>query len=137
MVFTMFYVSQSLLHGPDAVAQVQDIIDRSTRWNASMGVTGALAFTERHFAQCIEGGEDIIRALMVRIENDPRHANVTIRRARPERVRRFERWSMAYWGPEIFLEPHILPLIEPLPESAVDAHVTDLIDLMHGFASQV
>lgn len=137
MVFTIFYVSQSLLHGPDAVAQVQDIIDRSTLWNASMGVTGALAFTERHFAQCIEGGEDTIRALMVRIENDPRHANVTIRRSRPERVRRFERWSMAYWGPEIFLEPHILPLIEPLPESAVDAHVTDLIDLMHGFASQV
>ena len=102
MVFTIFYVSQSLLHGPDAVAQVQDIIDRSTLWNASMGVTGALAFTERHFAQCIEGGEDTIRALMVRIENDPRHANVTIRRARPERVRRFERWSMAYWGPEIF-----------------------------------
>ena len=137
MVFTIFYVSQSLLHGPDAVAQVQDIIDRSTLWNTSMGVTGALAFTERHFAQYIEGGEDTIRALMVRIENDPRHANVTIRRARPERVRRFERWSMAYWGPEIFLEPHILPLIEPLPESAVDAHVTDLIDLMHGFASQV
>lgn len=136
MVFTIFYVSQSLLHGPDAVAQVQDIIDRSTLWNASMGVTGALAFTERHFAQCIEGGEDTIRALMVRIENDPRHANVTIRRARREKGRRFERWSMAYWGPEIFVEPHILPLIEPLPANAVDAHVTDLIDLMHGFASQ-
>ncbi|WP_367114142.1 BLUF domain-containing protein [uncultured Sphingomonas sp.] len=85
MVFTIFYVSESLLHGPDAVAQVQDIIDRSTLWNASMGVTGALAFTERHFAQCIEGGEDTIRTLMVRIENDPRHANVTIRRARPDR----------------------------------------------------
>ncbi|WP_430459095.1 BLUF domain-containing protein [Sphingomonas parapaucimobilis] len=93
MVFTIFYVSESLLHGPDAVAQVQDIIDRSTLWNASMGVTGALAFTERHFAQCIEGDEDTIRALMVRIENDPRHANVTIRRARPERVRRFTQTS--------------------------------------------
>lgn len=44
---------------------------------------------------------------------------------------------MAYWGPEIFVEPHILPLIEPLPASAVDAHVTDLIDLIYGFASQV
>lgn len=84
MVFTVFYVSRSLLHGTEASAHVQDIIDRSTRWNASMGVTGALAFTERHFAQSIEGDEDTIRALMARIENDQRHTNVTIRRARPE-----------------------------------------------------
>lgn len=137
MVFTVFYVSQSLLLGSDATEQVQDIIDRSTRWNDSMGVTGALAFTERHFAQCIEGDEGTLHALMGKIENDHRHVNVTIRRARPETHRRFDRWSMAYWGPEIFLEPHILPLTQPLPASAMDAHVTDLIDLMHGFASQI
>ncbi|MFV3517164.1 BLUF domain-containing protein [Mycobacterium tuberculosis] len=32
----------------------------------------------------MEGDEDTIRALMARIENDQRHTNVTIRRARPE-----------------------------------------------------
>ena len=136
MTFSLLYVSESRLTPPNIDDQVQQLVDQSIAWNRSAAITGALIFTERHFAQFIEGPEDAVRSLMARIERDTRHSNVVVRLAELADRRRFDDWSMAYWGPERFLEPMIAPLFGGAVADDLNQRIADLLDLMEGYVGQ-
>jgi len=130
---SLLYVSQATHSLPEGEHPVEAIVRTSVPRNASLGVTGALAFTGSHFAQVLEGPAASIDELMASILADPRHRNVEIVSRTALQQRRFANWSLAYAGPSMFVDRHIRPLIEGRGQQAVRAE--QLIDLMRRFAA--
>lgn len=119
---------------PSAEGEVQAIVDWSHRWNESVGITGALIFTEQHFSQFIEGPAFAVDDLFAKLQRDPRHNDINVIRNRTSGGRRFGGWSLAYSGPEMFLEPQIGSLLTLPRGPALDQCGEDLILLMEAFA---
>lgn len=75
--------------------EVADIAARSVRDNRRDGITGMMVFHDGQFMQVIEGPEDKVKALMVRIRRDPRHHSLFELFRLPIPAREFPDWSMA------------------------------------------
>jgi len=129
MIYTVLYVSKTLLEFPAGEAEVADIVAFSRSRNAGLEVTGALISTGTYFAQLLEGPREAVEELMRSIDADPRHMRIkTMRTA--EEARRFAGWSMAYSGTADYVDRQIAPLFSPLSAS-VTAHLAlRLIALM-------
>lgn len=80
--------------------EVQAILQSSRRNNAAAGVTGALMFNAGCFAQVLEGPLGAVEAVFERIQQDPRHAGVSVIDSSPIDERRFANWAMAFVGAE-------------------------------------
>ena len=74
----LLYISQSCINESVAEAVVMQIVAHAVHNHKQIGVTGALIFTGRHFAQILEGASDTIEVLMANIMADPRHKNVVV-----------------------------------------------------------
>lgn len=124
------YVSVSTLHLPQQGGEVDAIVDWSQRRNADLDVTGALVFTERNFAQYLEGPAEAVDDLMRSIGRDPRHRDIRpiFRRQQPQRL--FDTWALAYAGPSTFVAGHVLSVVEagegPASQKAADRLVAIL-----------
>ncbi|WP_375194377.1 BLUF domain-containing protein [Sphingobium sp.] len=103
MLKRWLYVSASRLIGDEAEDRVGDIVKISIARNQSLGVTGALLFTGRSFAQYIEGEAVAIEALKASILRDARHSDVRTLALGDYAHRRFVTWSLAYAGPSQFV----------------------------------
>lgn len=70
------WVSRPLIepYSPDMLSIVRTVLPR----NKSLGITGALYFTEAAFFQVLEGVPEAIGVVLSRIETDPRHSDVTV-----------------------------------------------------------
>jgi hypothetical protein len=112
---------------------VDAIIAASLSRNPRLGVTGALVFTEKQFAQYLEGPADGVAALMDSIRRDPRHADVDVVFDKPLAARRFPTWAMAYAGPSTFVAGHVLSLAEAGSASRRAKAADRLISLMRQF----
>ena len=62
--------------------------------NALDGVTGLLIYNGRQFLQVIEGAESAIDDLLLRLETDSRHSELTIEDQRFIEEREFRDWAM-------------------------------------------
>src|SRR6478735_1491769 len=62
--------------------------------NAIDGITGLLVYDGQSFMQIIEGGQEALDALVVRLRQDPRHCDFNILDERTIAVRSFAGWSM-------------------------------------------
>ena len=62
--------------------------------NALQGITGLLVYDGTTFLQIVEGGEEALLALFVRLRRDDRHQKVVIVDDRDIGVRSFGTWSM-------------------------------------------
>lgn len=76
--------------------ELAEILAVSRRNNTRDGITGVLCYHGGTFFQMLEGDEERVRAVMERVDRDPRHFGVTVlleqhvaRRAMPD-------WSMAF-----------------------------------------
>lgn len=134
MVVSLLYVSRSTLELPRQSAEVERIVAQSLGRNPDLDITGALIFTEEHFAQNIEGSAASIDILMASIMRDPRHCDVQIVYRETLPARRFEAWTMAYGGPSTFVAGNVLPLTDPLAAPAQRKASERLITLMRQFA---
>lgn len=99
-LYRLVYASKNLLQGSDiskrdAVAQ---ILAASQSNNAKVGVTGALMFNGGAFAQVLEGPRRGVEVTFERIQQDPRHGDVTVLQCGPVEQRAFSSWSMAFVG---------------------------------------
>lgn len=99
-LYRLVYASKNLLQGDesakrDAVAQ---ILAASQHNNAKLGVTGALMFNGGAFAQVLEGPRRGVEVTFERIQQDPRHGDVTVLQCGPVEQRAFSSWSMAFVG---------------------------------------
>ena len=116
-LFSLIYISRSRLDPAAADDAVDAIVETSVAHNAQADITGALVYSGTHFAQVLEGGEPAVRELMVRIERDPRHQQVTTIDSRIVSARRFGDWRMAYSGTATFMQQHLDALL-PFEASA-------------------
>ena len=133
MITSLLYVSRSTLELPRQAQQIEAIVQVSRSRNAGIDVTGALVFTERHWAQNIEGPEAAIDELMESIRRDRRNTDVDVVYREPIADRRFATWAMAYAGPSTFVAGNVLPLTDPLPAAGKRKASERLITLMRQF----
>ena len=75
---------------------ISAILNVSRAANARDGITGALLFNGKHFAQALEGPVEHVTALLHRIEMDVRHTRVTVVQEEWVASRDFGGWAMAY-----------------------------------------
>jgi len=88
----IFYLSHAACLISDG--QVQDILATSHRNNPHLGVTGVLIHAGGMFAQILEGPEQAVLRLYVKIMADRRHSDCRILHISPARERIFQKWSM-------------------------------------------
>ena len=77
-------------------AQLVDLLEKSRKNNAKLGVTGMLLYQRGKFVQVLEGEERVVRDLADRIAKDPRHTGVVILHEGPSSGREFPDWSMGF-----------------------------------------
>lgn len=99
-IYALIYVSHSTIdmNAGGAGRAVQDILSKSRTKNASLGVTGALLFSEGCFSQVLEGPLGAVEAVYDAIHGDARHRDIILLSFKPAAARRFPGWSMAYAG---------------------------------------
>jgi hypothetical protein len=96
----LVYYSTNRILGPhhDLRAQIDQILASSRRNNSQVGLTGALMFSSGFFGQILEGSQDAIEATFERIQQDPRHGDVSLLEFASVDARSFGDWSMAFVG---------------------------------------
>lgn len=73
-----------------------EMLDRFRNKNARLGITGMLLHSDGSFFQVLEGEKNAVEQLFERIQQDQRHASVTVIIREPIVTRAFSEWSMAF-----------------------------------------
>ena len=76
MECSLLYVSRVTIDAAQRDAETASIIANARAYNPTVGITGGLVRSQDWFAQLLEGPTEAVRALMDRIERDPRHSDV-------------------------------------------------------------
>jgi Sensors of blue-light using FAD len=76
--------------------------------NQAQIITGMLLYRHGEFLQLLEGTEQELKVLLIKIARDPRHTSVAILLDGPIKARAFGAWSMAFQDVSD-LEPAQLP----------------------------
>ena len=117
----------------DAPIEMERIAATSLARNRSLGVTGVLLATPAGFAQILEGEAASIDEVFGSIRRDGRHSDVTVLSYESFASRRFERWSLPYFGLSSYVAGHVEPFLSGSMLGASDAEVRRLTKLMHEF----
>jgi len=82
--------------------ELKQILATSRKNNSVLGITGAMAFLDGLYLQCLEGEADVVNTLYKRIEEDSRHSAPKILKSKPVSERAFPGWSMGLltWNDE-------------------------------------
>lgn len=110
---SLVYVSRSSLALNGDNDAVDEIVSIANSHNRTLRMSGALIYTELHFAQLLEGPACAIDELMRSIRRDERHCDVTVVAEQKISTRKFKDWAMAYSGPSPYLDRYIKRLISP------------------------
>ncbi|WP_371059637.1 BLUF domain-containing protein [Rhodosalinus sp. 5P4] len=107
---------------PLDAGEIGALVQGAARFNAGHGITGALVSAGVGYQQWLEGPAGVINALMGRLQDDPRHADMNlIENAAIER-RAFAGWHMQLFQTpgDLALSPLAVVLGAPLPEAGAD-----------------
>jgi hypothetical protein len=74
--------------------EVNAILASSERYNPVHNITGLLLYNGRNFLQLLEGEEEDLVSLMLRITEDPRHSGITLLDRRNIDERACPDWAM-------------------------------------------
>jgi hypothetical protein len=96
---SLLYVSHSRIPDEVADSSVEQMVAAALIRNRNLGVTGALLFTGKHFAQVIEGPPREIDLLWGDIRRDIRHEKWVVLEQTAIQQRRFSDWNLAFFGP--------------------------------------
>ncbi|RYG28944.1 BLUF domain-containing protein, partial [bacterium] len=99
-LYQLVYYSRNETSGDDAsfTDEVHSILKASCRNNEAVGITGALLFNAGVFAQVLEGPLEAVEATFERIQQDPRHGDVSLLALEPIAHRSFTNWAMGFVG---------------------------------------
>ncbi len=102
-LYRLVYYSRNRLTGPreERAATIHSILAASRRNNVDAQVTGALMFNSGCFAQVLEGPRDMVENVFERIQQDPRHGDVSLLAFEPAPQRTFQNWAMAFAGASV------------------------------------
>ena len=97
-LYSLVYLSHNEIRGPRrlVVSEIEQILHVARTKNTKSGITGALMFNDRFFAQVLEGPRIVLEQTFEDIQCDPRHSNVVILDFAPTDGRLFGDWSMGY-----------------------------------------
>jgi hypothetical protein len=111
-VSSLLYVSKSLVPVAAQAGELGHIVEVARARNELLSVTGALLYTEEHFAQLLEGPAAAVAELMAQIAADPRHTNLKVIWTEEPAGRSFADWSLAYSGPSRYVDRYIRPFYD-------------------------
>ncbi|MCX7086674.1 MAG: BLUF domain-containing protein [Methylococcales bacterium] len=110
---------------------VQQILEASRRNNPAVGVTGILVHGGGLFMQVLEGPEQAVLRLYVKILDDNRHSNSEIIYITPTDKRIFENWSMGSINCSDALRFEQIKMLQSQRKEVVSTKV--FTDVMHAF----
>lgn len=93
-LYEVLYVS--VLAPGVPVNAVAAIASHARAANAQRGITGLLVFDGNCFCQQLEGMQKNVLSTMSRIDQDPRHVQVSVLHQGPLAARRFSNFSLAF-----------------------------------------
>ena len=93
-LYEVLYVS--VLAPGVPVSAVAAIAGHARVANAQRGITGLLVFDGNCFCQQLEGMQKNVLSTMARIDQDPRHGQVSVVHQGPLAARRFSNFSLAF-----------------------------------------
>ena len=104
---TLSYVSDAAEEF--GILGLMQLVDKASRRNKALNVTGVLSFDNGRFGQILEGKPKDVEAIWELILKDPRHTNVVSLGMKKINVRRFANWSMRLCGREeiVAAEPQL------------------------------
>lgn len=77
---------------------LRDILNKSRAFNSEHGITGILFYSFGYFLQVLEGPEDVLLRLYLKISEDKRHSQSCLLQAVPIVFPMFDKWAMACLG---------------------------------------
>ena len=82
------------------ILALMQLVDKASRRNKTLNITGVLSFDNGRFGQILEGKPKDVELLWEAIQRDPRHTNVVSLGMKRINSRRFANWSMRLCGRE-------------------------------------
>ncbi|TGE24883.1 BLUF domain-containing protein [Hymenobacter aquaticus] len=132
-------VYQSTATAPFSDAELQALLVQSRAWNHGHALTGVLLYGEGSIMQVLEGPQHEVEYIFGRIEQDPRHYDVTKLADGPIARRNFSQWSMGFTAvrPEDFtyLTGYLDPAAPSYPASIVQTESGSLHELLAAFVT--
>lgn len=105
--YRLVYYSENRIPASKLASEIETILVASRRNNVLVGISGALMFSEGHFAQVLEGDQAAIESTFERIQQDRRHGNIHLLEFSPAPTRAFQTWSMAFIGAPESVSPEV------------------------------
>jgi hypothetical protein len=104
---TLSYVSDAAEEF--GILSLMQMVDKASRRNKALNVTGVLSFDNGRFGQILEGKPKDVEAVWELILKDSRHTNVVSLGMKKINTRRFANWSMRLCGREeiVAAEPQL------------------------------
>ena len=94
MLYHLSYASNQSEHINSS--DLRDILEVARETNKQNDITGLLLHRDNSFMQVLEGEEQVIKDLYVKISADNRHSDVELLFCEPIEKREFSDWSMAF-----------------------------------------
>ena len=96
----MIYYSHNQIrsNGGKVTDELKQILSSCAKNNPQNGISGALLFSQKYFAQILEGDRKAITETFIRISQDNRHSDIVILNSMPIDKRQFLNWSMTFAG---------------------------------------
>lgn len=135
-LYSLLYVSRSLVTGQTGEIAVADIVGIARQRNAELVVCGALLFTGARFAQVLEGSRAAVEELMTSINRDPRHTDIVIIQAGEISRPRFAKWALAYSGPSIFVSRTVARALDEIATHGCEAKGEGLLKMLEEFPGE-
>ena len=93
-LFSLVYLSTATV--PFSKLDLLELLGKSRKNNATLGISGMLLFKDGHFLQVLEGEEKKVQPLYEKIALDTRHENPFILAMEYRSDRTFPDWSMGF-----------------------------------------
>ncbi len=93
-MFFLVYASSAVT--PFTPPELIDLLAKSHKNNAELGISGMLLYKDGNFMQVLEGEEGVVRTLYDAIGRDPRHRGLLTLLQGPLAERQFPDWSMGF-----------------------------------------
>ena len=86
----------SLATEPMSEKDLFELLKHARKNNQALGITGILLYKSGSFFQVLEGEQENLEKLLLVIESDPRHEEISLLFHRDIEQRNFTDWSMGY-----------------------------------------
>jgi hypothetical protein len=77
---------------------LREVLKTARAFNSEHGITGVLFYSFGYFLQVLEGPEETLLRLYLKISEDKRHSHITLLHAVPVIFPMFRKWAMACLG---------------------------------------